>query len=281
MKKMKMKKFVLIVLCIKSAFLFGQHTGTFYYTSLGLTTNEESAKTKLEISKNAEDTYKEFEYRKFDNKWNEPNYYTLYTFENDSIINIQSYINNKLDRTTKRIYKRINDSLLYYADYSKYSILEQVGTTYSILPLLLQGKVVNYYITGNKSYEAVYDHNQLISNLRWKENGEKDIDNVFEFFQVEKEPIFKGRNITEFVGRHLNYPLEAMKKNIQGRVIIQFVIREDGSLTHFNVVKSISPILDDEAIRVIRLTSKRWTPGFINNKPVKVEFTMPVMFKLE
>jgi outer membrane biosynthesis protein TonB len=56
---------------------------------------------------------------------------------------------------------------------------------------------------------------------------------------------------------------------------------EDGSLTHFNVVKSISPILDDEAIKAIRLTNKRWTPGYINNKPVRVDFTMPVMFKME
>ena len=84
-----------------------------------------------------------------------------------------------------------------------------------------------------------------------------------------------------FVSNNLKYPLEAQEKRQEGRSIIEFVIMEDGSIKNVGILKSSGyPVLDNEAIRVIQLTDKKWIPGTLNKKPVRVYFVAPCRFKL-
>lgn len=102
------------------------------------------------------------------------------------------------------------------------------------------------------------------------------------FSVVEQMPEYLGgmRAGLEFMARNLRYPTKAREAGKQGRVIVQFVVRKDGSLSDFKVLRPVDPWLDAEAIRVIS-TMPKWKPGMQDRKPVSVKFTLPVTFMLE
>ena len=275
-----MKKIILVIIFLQSVFLFGQQTGTFYYSVFGEACNKKTAKTQYVISRSSENVYKELISVKYNNTWVKYNSYSLYHFENDSSINVKLFIDNKLTKTTKRIYKKQNDSIFSFIDYENDSIVRVKGFSRSLLPLIYHGKIEDYYRNGNKRFEAIYNNNRLISNLRWKEDGEKDISNVFSFEEVEIEPKYAAGSLAQYIGQEIKYPEEALKRHIEGRVVLQLIIMEDGSVDGVEVLKSVNPLLDAEAIRVVKQTSKKWTPGKINDIPVRVAYNIPISFRL-
>ena len=99
---------------------------------------------------------------------------------------------------------------------------------------------------------------------------------------VEQMPQFPGgpAALMEFLSQNIRYPEEAHKNNIQGRVIVTFTVEKDGSISEAHAVKSVSPSLDAEAIRVIN-AMPNWTAGRQNGEPVRVKYTVPVTFRLQ
>ena len=85
-----------------------------------------------------------------------------------------------------------------------------------------------------------------------------------------------------FIFENIRYPVKARKAGISGKVITQFNIEPDGSLTDIHIVKGVSEDLDNEALRVIALMNERfrWQPGIHDGKPVSVVFTLPLRFEL-
>lgn len=102
------------------------------------------------------------------------------------------------------------------------------------------------------------------------------------FVRAEVMPQFPGGDgvLLQYLAKHINYPTYAQEVGIQGRVIVQFVVDKDGTITDPVVVKSVDPSLDKEAIRVITSMPK-WNPGMQRNKPVRVKYTLPVTFRLQ
>ena len=102
------------------------------------------------------------------------------------------------------------------------------------------------------------------------------------FMVVENMPEFpEGLNAClKFLADHVAYPKEAAEKKIQGRVIVQFVVMKDGSIANARVIRSVDPLLDAEALRVIGLMPK-WKPGTQRGQAVNVKFTMPITFRLD
>lgn len=102
------------------------------------------------------------------------------------------------------------------------------------------------------------------------------------FDVVEQMPEFPGgmRAGLEFMARNLKYPTKAQEAGKQGRVIVQFIVQKDGSLSDLHVLRAVDPWLDAEAIRVISIMPK-WKPGMQDGKAVAVKYTMPVTFALE
>lgn len=102
------------------------------------------------------------------------------------------------------------------------------------------------------------------------------------FVVVEKQPEFPGGTtaLMKFLGDNIKYPVIAQENGIQGRVICNFVVERDGSISDVQVVRGQDPSLDKEAIRVIK-TMPKWTPGQQRGKPVRVRFTLPVVFRLQ
>ena len=99
---------------------------------------------------------------------------------------------------------------------------------------------------------------------------------------VEQMPRFPGGEtaLVKYLESHINYPPEAAKNRIEGHVIVQFVVNNDGSIGEVKVVRSLEKDLDKEAIRVIKSLPK-FTPGRQDGKEVSVWYTLPVKFKLK
>lgn len=102
------------------------------------------------------------------------------------------------------------------------------------------------------------------------------------FDVVEQMPEFPGgmRAGLEFIARNLKYPTKAQEAGKQGRVIVQFIVQNDGSLSDLHVLRPVDPWLDPEAIRVIGSMPK-WKPGMQDGQAVAVKFNLPVTFALE
>lgn len=98
---------------------------------------------------------------------------------------------------------------------------------------------------------------------------------------ADNMPEFPGgmKALLNFIDNNIQYPAEARKKKIQGRVLVQFVVDEDGYIIEPKIVKSVEPSLDKEALRVVGLMPK-WKPGTQAGKALKVKHTFPVTFKL-
>ena len=102
------------------------------------------------------------------------------------------------------------------------------------------------------------------------------------FDVVEKMPEFPGgpQELFGFLAKTIKYPAEAEKAGTQGRVIATFVVRKDGSISDAHVVKSVDPLLDAEALRVIN-AMPAWTPGTQSGRTVNVKYTVPITFRLD
>ena len=95
------------------------------------------------------------------------------------------------------------------------------------------------------------------------------------FDVVEDMPAFPGgmEAMIQFISNNIQYPADAQKQKVDGRVLVNFVVEKDGSITEVKVIKPTFPSLDAEAVRVVKAMPK-W-------KPVRVQFTMPINFSLK
>lgn len=112
------------------------------------------------------------------------------------------------------------------------------------------------------------------------ESHELDADRIFDV--VEEMPQFPGgpSAMFEYLSKSIRYPEEAEVKGIQGRVIVTFVVEPDGSISNVKVSKSVNPLLNKEAVRVVE-SMPHWIPGKQNGNAVRVKYTTPVTFKLQ
>ncbi len=102
------------------------------------------------------------------------------------------------------------------------------------------------------------------------------------FVQVEEMPVFPGGEaaLRDFMVKNITYPEQAKKDTIQGKVYVTFVVDAAGKVGDVKVVRGVHPLLDQEAVRVTGLMPV-WTPGKQKGIPVKVAYTIPVMFSLK
>ena len=99
---------------------------------------------------------------------------------------------------------------------------------------------------------------------------------------VEQMPSFPGGMgaLMSWLSQNIKYPVIAAENGVEGRVIVQFVVEKDGSITDVKIAKSVDPSLDKEATRVVS-SMPHWIAGRQNGNPVRVKYTVPVTFKLQ
>jgi TonB family protein len=100
--------------------------------------------------------------------------------------------------------------------------------------------------------------------------------------EMDEMPEYKGGQeaLFQFVKDNIVFPEEAKKNGVQGKVFVSFVIDEFGAVTESRITRSVNPVLDKEALRVVKQMSE-WVPGKKEGKPVKVSMTLPIMFALD
>ncbi len=114
------------------------------------------------------------------------------------------------------------------------------------------------------------------------EDEEVTDEEALPFIMVEVKPTFNGGDANEFskwVNQRLEYPQVCIENGRQGRVILSFTIKADGSLADAKVLRGVDPALDKEALRVVN-SSPKWTPGKQRDRAVPVTYTFPVIFQL-
>lgn len=101
------------------------------------------------------------------------------------------------------------------------------------------------------------------------------------FTVVEQMPMYPGGDaaLMQYLSSNIHYPAVAAENGVQGRVVVGFVVERDGSITDVNVMRSVDPSLDREAVRVVK-NMPRWTPGKQNGSAVRVKYQVPVAFRL-
>ena len=102
-----------------------------------------------------------------------------------------------------------------------------------------------------------------------------------DFRVVEDLPQFPGGAVEfmKWLTKNLKYPPSAQQRKVHGRVVAQFIVNKDGSISDLVLVEKVSPELDREALRVLRMMPK-WTPGVMDAKPCRTKVCIPVVFKL-
>ena len=101
------------------------------------------------------------------------------------------------------------------------------------------------------------------------------------FDTVEQMPEYPGgmQAMIEFLQTNMKYPEDAAKQKVEGRVMVQFVVETDGSVSDVHVAKQVFPSLDAEAIRVVQAMPK-WTPGKEKGNVVRVKYNLPIVFRM-
>ena len=131
---------------------------------------------------------------------------------------------------------------------------------------------------GSDDIDLIKEHKEEVVQEKPREEKKKEA----VFTHVEQMPKFPGGDaeLYKFISNNLNYPAMAIENNVQGRVVVQFVVTKDGSIGNVKVVRSVDRDLDNEAIRVCKKLPK-FIPGKQNGQPVNVWYTLPVTFKLQ
>lgn len=117
-----------------------------------------------------------------------------------------------------------------------------------------------------------------VANEESAEKGpKKSPKKVYDY--IENMPTFNG-NLNQWLLQNMKYPVEAMNKKEQGKVIVQFIVSENGEVSEPKIIRSVSPALDKEACRIV-LAMPKWTPGKLKGKPVAVRYMLPITFRLQ
>ena len=133
-------------------------------------------------------------------------------------------------------------------------------------------------------FDSDFDEKAEVKIVEFLAVEEEEEEEPEAFVIVEDMPTFGKGGIDEFrinhVQKNMKYPDAAAENNIQGRVYINFVVNEKGEVCNVKVVRGVDPLLDKEAVRVVS-SSPKWKPGKQRGKPVRVQYTIPIIFMLQ
>ena len=106
-------------------------------------------------------------------------------------------------------------------------------------------------------------------------------ENIFKFKELDTKPMFPGGNnaMFAFIGKNLKYPSDIERSAIQGKVVVKFVVRPDGSIDQIEILKTLGASFDKAVIHAIKKMPK-WSPGIIDGKAVPTQMVLPVKFKI-
>lgn len=149
------------------------------------------------------------------------------------------------------------------------------------------------YAMMEKELEYIYNFTLALANYEGQmafrpdqpRGKSRQADDVVAYYDCDQRPMFLNSTdprqfLEKWVYQYLKYPADAVRDGIQGRVMVEFIVNKDGKVSDARVVKSVSPELDEEALKVIN-ASPKWKPGRLRGEKVRTSITVPVEFRLE
>ncbi len=269
-----MKHITLILLFLFPLLTFGQKDTVIYFGPNGKLAPVTSKVLKKEIRKK---NNKKVRIRTW--KLDEGNEVLLFTenikIKNSGVHDIRIKGRQFTERIT-RVFEVQPDGLFRFTERLNEQ-MKRKGTTRSKIPLLFQGEVTEYYSNGKVKSVSVYENNEMVSNENWLESGEKYIDDVFH--SVDREPRFlRG---TDLLHEHV---LKAYRDSeidltqVEGRIVVGFVVMEDGSIDGLRIEQGLGRELNNLAVSSMNSLPGKWQPARINGKNVRFYQLFPINF---
>jgi hypothetical protein len=194
---------------------------------------------------------------------------------NDSTYLIKGKGEN-VPKTTLRTFFQQHDKSWKFKDVVNNNII-RTGQAKSIVPLLLDGGITEFYVNGTKKSVSKYKNNELLSNENWSENGDKYIDNIF--YSVDINPAFiPGNKVLQ------DHILKGYKdagidvSAIVGTMIIGFVVMEDGTIDGIKIIKGLGPNINSVTRDLFSSLGGTWSPAKLNNQTVRYFQIFPINF---
>jgi TonB family protein len=237
--------------------------------------NLEEASYYEKLTKTSDNNYVLCDFKKSDKKWKK--YYeskikrqsdSSFIISEDEIV--RTYHNVDSGYMIRDIKKTNSDFLSNWVGFSK-----------RLFPLIRSGVWKSYNpLTGDIGFENIYRDNLLISNKYWI-NDTTYINNVYISFN--EPPEYQGGEsaLMDLLYSNIDYPFEAKIRNIQGKVVVGFVILNNGQMVGLKVQNLADKSLAREAIRIVNLSENKWKPAKIGDKNVNALIYIPVTFHLQ
>lgn len=270
--------FLLLLLTFTSLCAFSQKDTIVYFSKLGKVIDSQIKAQRYDQVKKVTDTVCFLEkYVNNNGKW-------IHVEEDKKLkrINDSTFLLfSKITSPTDTIYRTVKKTYPGYIviDYQN-RFLVSIGFSRLIIPLIKEGKWINYYSSTNKiRSEEEYTDNQMISNKRWKENGAEDIDNVFLLSEIDA--VFQGGydKLLRYLSTNVKFPGKSKRLGEKGTNTVQFVVMEDGSIDGVEILKGVTALLDEESLRVVQ-SMPPWTPGLTNGKKVRTVLQVPFQYSI-
>jgi hypothetical protein len=278
---MKLSKLLILFgLIFNSLSIYCQNDTIIYFGLLDSVLDDKTSAIKyVELIKKGRGNYKLSTYILDEKKWIKESCNNIkkinknrFEFDNGSNTRFEEY---------ERVIINHENGLYYIQDFSTDGQIKQEGYSEAIFPLIKTSKWIRYSFDNFKISEDFYEKNKLITNTRFTREGKEDISNVY--YLAEEMPKYGDTSYEDFRAlfeQRLLYPRNAAENGIQGELMIEFVIMEDGKMDGFQFVKKANDLLNIEAIRTLTSFNEKWTPGKINGKPVRVLYILWARFIL-
>lgn len=201
-----------------------------------------------------------------------------YYFYSDTIANTGLIRRFDIDGSIKNEYSYSNLSKKI-----KHGIAKDFGSNGEIKKISnyefneLNGELKSYFKDGTLKRIENYRNGKMENGKCFTKAG---LDTAYYEYEIMPRYIGGEQALFEFLKHNIKYPKKARKKEIQGTVYVGFVIGKMGEVKNVHIVKSVYPLLDDEALRVVSL-QPNWSIGYLNGDATSVQFTLPIKFILK
>lgn len=187
---------------------------------------------------------------------------------------IESYTSGKVswnDPSVEKYIERLRDGI-YKEWYESGQLRKEIEYSEG----KKNGQYISYWENGQIKRNDLIGNNKSVEGKCFDMYGTE-----VKYTPIEQMPEYPGgdEKLFAFLSQNIKYPIVMMEKKIQGRVIAQFIVNKDGSISDIKIIRSIHPLADKEALRVISLMPN-WKPGIQEDEPVSVKYTFPIKFKM-
>lgn len=191
----------------------------------------------------------------------------------DSTFNIKIKSDEFSGRVIRKFEKQSNGTFLFTDWFN--DRIKRTGVSTTKVPLIFDGEVTDFYANGRLKSVSQYKNNELVSNLNWLPNGDKDVDDIF--YSVDSEPLFQ-----DGIGRLHQHILKTFKDykidldGVQGNLVIGFVVCTNGKIKGVRVMKGIASQINAVSVKAFQTSLGTWTPAKIDGNDVNYFQLFPI-----